>query len=178
MDVKKLFVYRLYVHSRLAFIVFVCFLAGYSFFFFKKMDMTIFAYNSMFVIAMDRKQTHAYALKINGQVVQTSHHLWWKKDFLESSLIGYSAYLEKEHKTYLQQFLISKIPDPQWRDFFVHHLTAKLVEPMDFLNNYARVAGQPLQAGDKVEIIKYHLQFLRSSVIKQDSTIIFIKRSH
>lgn len=176
MDIKKSFVYRLYNHSRPAFITFVIFIAVYSYLFLKKMDMTVFAYNSMFVSSMEPKLTDAYVLKINGQIVPTSHHLWWKKDFLESSLIGYSTYLEREQKTYLQQYLAHKIADQKIKEFLLNRLTAKQVNPMDFLNNYAKEAGHPLQKGDKVEIIQYQLEFLDSKVIRKDSPVIFIKR--
>ncbi len=177
MNTRKTFIYRLFDHSRTAFAIVVCFLVIYAFFFLKKMDMTIFAYNSMFVSEISGKHTDAYALKINDKLLPISEKLWWKKDFLESSLIGFSVFLENEKKTYLQQYIVNKISDSTQKQYLLDRLTSYMVDPILFISNYARQAGYPLQTRDKLEIVKYRIQYSKNKVKKLDSTTIFIKRS-
>lgn len=174
---RKFFIQKLYAHSRLAFVLFTGFLFVYAFFFFKGMDMTVFAYNSMFVSDRPAKTASAYAVKVNGALVPTSSKLWWKKDFLESSLIGFSEFLENEQSTYLQRYLNTEIKDPVTKQFLLSRITHQQVEPMRVIAHYLSMAGYPMQPKDTIEIVKYHLQFSGDAVQKTDSTIIFIKKS-
>lgn len=177
MDIKKLFIYKLYSHSRPAFIFVAAFLLLYAFFFFKKMDMTFFAYNSMFVSKLPARQTSAYALKVNDRIVPISGKLWWRKDFLESSLNGFSAFLQNERSTYLRQFLTTRIKNPVSKQFFLSRLTPQDADAADFISHYAAVAGIRLQPADKIEIVEYTLQFSSNAVERTDSGTIYIKRS-
>jgi hypothetical protein len=177
MNTNPTFFRKLYSQSRPGFVIAGLFVIFYAFFFFKMMDMTVFAYNGMFVRKASEKQATAYALKINNKILPTSHKLWWKKDFLESSLIGFSEYLEREQSTYLQHYLSQKMDNPIAKQFFLSRLTAQDVDALAFVRQYALKAGYIVQPADKLEIARYQLHFGADGVQITDSSIIYIKTS-
>ena len=106
---KQTFLYRLFVHSKTGFGVVLFILIFYSVTFSKRMGMIFFPYNNMFTVDFTKtNQAFTYGVKINGEMIPITGYLYWKKDFLESSLTTYVEYIENGYTLYLESYLKSK----------------------------------------------------------------------
>jgi len=111
---KKIFLIRCYEYSKIGCYLSILFIIFYTVASFKKMDMVIFPYNDMFSHTApfnDRIQTNA--LYVNGKRVDITSRLYWKKDFMETSLRNYAAYQQNGQKVPLENYL-NKKNYPEW----------------------------------------------------------------
>ena len=132
----------------------------------------MFPYNSMFSIGTiaDSSGVTTYQLKASDIPVKYSHFLWWKKDFMESSLTNYVAAIEQDQ--YASRYIDQKFTDVNVKHFLKRNLVPSSKEKQDWLNWYAAFGGNNTQ--DSFTIWKYQLSFLPSGV-HIDSSRIFSK---
>lgn len=76
------------------------------------MDMAIFPYNNMYSNDQITETTCCY-LKINGQRINYTHFMNWKKDFLEQSVTKYAGYVNQNQKNHLNIYVNEKIKNEQ-----------------------------------------------------------------
>lgn len=169
---KKLFLYRLYHHSRIAFLLSVIFIVVYAVLFIKKIDMVLFPYNNMFSLSSNQNMTAiTHGVKINNNPVVYTHYSYWKKDLLETSVAKYALYQEKNKKVFLGEYLYEK----QWSNatklFLEKHLTPQSADSWPVW--YCNFAGYNIQTNDIIEIYRYKLDFNTSYTRIIDSSLVY-----
>jgi len=171
---KQFFLYRLFKHSKWGFAFIIIFLAGYAVTYFKKMDMVFFPYNSMY--AIDFNKTNAattYALKINNRPVRITRNLYWKKDFLETSLNGYCRYLKHDRNVFLDDYLHYRFADEKLRQNLLDHLTPAKAVARDWPAWYARAAGYDMPPAATIEFMQYDFVMQNEQALLKDSSSIY-----
>ncbi|MBU3713897.1 MAG: hypothetical protein FGM46_03010 [Ferruginibacter sp.] len=168
---QKTFLFRLYRHSKVAFIVMLLFMGGYVFFFFKKMDTVMFPYNGMFASSAENKNhSTIYAIRLNGKRIPYSNRMYWKKDFLEQSLSGYISF-QQQQSSYLKTYLDSK----QWgagaKDFLRAGLIPSNIEAWPLW--YCKFAGSEVPSGSVVELFAYTFDFKDGQPVMTDSSMMY-----
>ena len=172
---RQTYLYRLFLHSKAAFILVVAFIALYAFFFSKKMDMLVFPHNSMFAEKpADLNDTaYTYAIKLNGELVRITGFPYWKKDFIESSLIRYASYIEHNNMTYLHQYFASKNTIPQsWQERLVPSERAATAY-LPWLVNYT---GNAMKKSSKMELYRYNFVYDNGNALLKDSVLLFSQK--
>jgi hypothetical protein len=171
---KNLFLYKVYKHSRLAFAGLLLFIALQCILIGKKMDMLTFPFNNMFALAPDSTPlTATYAIRLNGQLVPITHHLYWKKDFLETSLHTYGKYKELHDAVYLEQYIKSTWADEKKRNFLLPSLTPGKKAADQWPVWFCHFAGVKVPSKSTLELVKYRLVFEQEKVSLFDSTILY-----
>lgn len=170
---KRLYLYRLYRFSKLGFMLVVCFIAMYIFFFSKKMDAVFFPYNSMFSVTFHPSAaTTTYAVAINNKRIVFTGNVYWKKDFLEESLINYSKYKTNGNRLFMHEFLeAKKIEHASSRFPYRNLLPVEKGAP--WLQWYVVFAGYTVRPGDELSILAYKLRFADQQVQVTDSMLLF-----
>ena len=171
---RQLFLYKVFKHSKLAFIGLMLLISLQLIFIGKKMDMLIFPFNNMFALAPGTTSiTATYAIRLNGQLVPITHHLYWKKDFLETSLHTYGKYKEQESTVYLEQYIRSTTAKKQKKKFLLESLTPDRSHANLWPVWFCQFAGVNVPSKSKMELVKYRLLFEEEKVSLYDSTIIY-----
>ncbi len=137
------------------------------------MDMLLFPYNSMFSMSPDNKRiVSTYAIKLNGERINYSNHMYWKKDFIEQSLTKFAAYMLRGHTNYLETF-IDQYPENKLTRFS----KKKLVPDKKISNGwpvwFCRYAGFPANRGAMIELIKYDFDKTNNIFFVKDSSVIY-----
>lgn len=168
-NLKKLFIIRLYHHSKLAFVLIMLYIFMYAFFFFKKMDMVMFPYNSMFSIDFTNDySTDTYQLKLDDQPVNFTHQWWWKKDFMETSLRTYVSMLNDV--PYIEKYINYAYANKPYHQLLLQQLKPSLNNHR-WLAWYANFGNQKTNASTVFSIWKYHL-FFSNGAIAIDSSLL------
>jgi c-di-AMP phosphodiesterase-like protein len=171
---KQFYLYRLFKYSTPAFIVVILFLVWYSVVFYKKMDMIFFPYNSMYAIDFTKNNTAStYAMKLNGNRINITHQLYWKKDFLETTLSGYCKYLKHDRKVFMDDYINQKFKRVEVRNILLNRLTPEILSAMKWPQWYAAFAGYPARSKATVELMEYHFLFDKGQAILTDSISIY-----
>lgn len=169
-----LFLYKVFKHSRLAFAGLMLFITLQLIFIWKKMDMLTFPFNNMFAMAPDTTSlTATYAIRLNGRLVPITNNLYWKKDFLETSLHAYGKYKEQQEAVYLEQYINSTFEDDHKRNFLLSSLTPDKTAADQWPVWFCEFAGKDVPPKSKLELVKYRLLFDKEKVSTFDSTIIY-----
>ncbi len=157
---KQLFLYRLLRHSKTAFLFAILFISCFAVTFYKKMDMVFFPYNSMYSIDFNKaSKTSTYAAKINGRLVRITPNLYWKKDFLETSLNGYCRYIQHDNKTFLEDYIHYKFSDVGMRNFLLNQLTPGKAAASNWPAWYVDFAGYKPPPNATLELMRYEFSF-------------------
>ena len=167
---KQTFLYRLFVHSKTGFGVVLFILIFYSVTFSKRMGMIFFPYNNMFTVDFTKtNQAFTYAVKINGEMIPITGYLYWKKDFLESSLTTYVEYIENGYTLYLESYLKSK----RAGNSIVKNLLPQKELAAKWPLWFARFAHHSYSMPAKIEILQYNYVFKDGKAVLTDSGSIY-----
>lgn len=172
---KRLYLYRLYKHSRPAFMFAVLFISFYTVSFYKKMDMVFFPYTGMYAVDFTKSsKATTYAMKIDGIPVKITHQPYWKKDLLETSLNAYCRYFKNNSKVFLNDYLEYKFSSKTVRDFLNVHLTPGIKDIAGWPAWYVRAAGYKAPKGASVTLIQYNFLFEKNDAKLIDSVLIYV----
>ena len=106
------------------------------------MDMIFFPYNNMYAIDFNKANTAStYALKINAIPVTITKNLYWKKDFLETSLNAYCTYIKHGNKLFLDEYIKYRFQNERLQTFLINKLTPDKIDTAKWLYWYADAAG-------------------------------------
>jgi hypothetical protein len=170
---KRTYLYQLYQYSKPSFWLVVGFIGCYTFFFIKKMDMTIFPHNSMFAAA-SQEDIHLYAVKLNDTIIPISDYLYWKKDFLESSVSGYARYIQNGNRVMLADYFSSGKNIPAV-------ISRRLVPRQDAAGNWllwlASFMGKNPGNNASLKLYRYAYDFSSGTAVLQDSTLIYSQKT-
>ena len=137
----------------------------------KRMSMIFLPYNNMFTVDFTKtNNAFTYAVKINEQLIPITDNLYWKKDFLESSLNTYVEYIDNGHALYLENYLKSRNAN---NNVFRNLLPQKELAtqwPLWF----ARFAHYSYSMPAKVEILRYTYLFKDGKAILTDSVSTYL----
>lgn len=171
---KQFFLYRLFKHSKPAFVFVILFLAWYSIVFYKKMDMIFFPYNSMYAIDFTKNNTAStYAMKINGSRINITDHLYWKKDFLETTLYGYCKYIRHGQKVFMDDYINQKFNREEVKNILLKRLTPGNISAMNWTQWYAGFAGYKIPQKATIELMEYQFIFDKGKALITDSISIY-----
>ena len=171
---NRLFLYRLFKYSKPAFALVIMFLVWYSIVFYKKMDMVFFPYNSMYAIDFTKNNTAStYAMKLNGSRINITHHLYWKKDFLETTLLGYCKYIRHGQKIFMDDYIEQKFKNESIRNKLFNCLTPDKVAVMNWPRWYGWFAGYTVPPKATVELMEYQFRFENDRASLTDSISIY-----
>jgi hypothetical protein len=171
---NKTFLYKLFNHSKAGFLLIVIYIAGYTVFFYKKMDAVLFPYNSMFTIDFTKNYTaSAYQVKINNVPVSITRNLYWKKDFLEASLRNYAKYKNNNDAVFMDHYLNQSVPGITKREFLLKRLCPDKNAAVQWLQWYVSFAGYTIPANSTIELLKYDFIFRNNEAVIQDSITIY-----
>ncbi len=168
------YLYRLFRHSKPAFIFVVCFILFYAATISKKMDMIFFPYNNMYAIDFSANAgSSTYAIKINGNPVKITGNLYWKKDMLETSLNGYCRYLKHNRKVFLHDYIPYKFKNEQLQHRLIDKLTPGEKQAYQWPKWFANAAGYMLKPGDEIEFMEYRFNLADGQAAMLDSAAIY-----
>ena len=168
---KQTFLYRLFVHSKIGFATVLLIFIFYSVTFYRGMGMIFFPYNNMFTVDFTKtNKAFTYAMKINGEMIHTTDNLYWKKDFLESSLNTYAGYIKNRQTVYMESYLkLKKAGNRAFKNLLPQkELAAQW--PLWFIN----FAHYSYSIPAKVEIMQYNYVFKDGQAILTDSGNVYI----
>ncbi|MEO7524709.1 MAG: hypothetical protein ABIT58_11475 [Ferruginibacter sp.] len=138
------------------------------------MDAVFFPYNSMFAIDFNTKNTtSAYSVKVDGVNVPITHHMYWKKDFLESSLASFCNYKKNGNLFYMDNYLKQHVFTPINRANFSQRLIANKTMLDRWPSWYLNFAGCQTPAGATIELFQYNLIIENNKCIIRDSFSIY-----
>lgn len=165
------FIYKLFKHSKWAFAVVILYMGIYFVCLYKKMDMTIFPYNNMYSNSQN-VETTCYYFKLNGHRIHYTHFMYWKKDFLEQSVIKYASYLNQNQHNYLNMYIDKKIKNNQQNSNIKKALTPNVVDFNTWATWYASYAGIKVQPNDHFELVKYNVEIKNGMAAVLDSNVL------
>ncbi len=165
------FLYKLFNHSKWAFVCVMVFIVTYFVCMYKKMDMVIFPYNSMYS-SIQETEIACYYLKMNGQRVHYSKFMYWKKDFLEQSITKYAGYVIQNKNNYLNYYINEKVKNKNQHIIIQNALTPGKVDFKGWAKWFATFAGIKVNTHDNFELVKYNVQIKNSKLSILDSTIL------
>lgn len=170
---KSLFLFKLGRHSILALGAAILFIVCYAVLYSKKMDMALFPYNRMFATVPENNRiSKTYAVKLNGNRIDYTHHFYWKKDFLEQAATKFALYWKNNRKNFMDQYLEQKISDPDKRKYWSERLTPHQPVLEKWAEWYCHFAGHQTMPGASVSLIEYTLNFEKQQPYLQDSALI------
>ena len=138
------------------------------------MDMVFFPYNSMYAINFKKNNTASvFAMKLNENKINITQHLYWKKDFLETSLFGYSKYIRHDRKVFMDDYIYQKFKREGIRNILLKRLTPEIKSAMDWPQWYAGFAGYTIPANATLELMEYQFTFDNGKAIITDSVSIY-----
>ncbi len=163
----------MYQHSKPAFVVVALYILLYALLFVKKMDMVMFPYNSMFSVDFTRDyNTDTYQLKLDDRPVTYTHLLWWKKDFMETSLRNYVLLLNRE--PYIEKYIQYAYANTPYSKFLLKQLKPSMHDH-SWLKWYASFGNKETSAYTMFSIWKYHLTFNGNSIHIDSSLVLHEK---
>lgn len=168
---NSFFFYKLFRHSKFAFLCVIIFVVAYLISFSKKMDMALFPYNNMYS-SVQSKNIKCYYLKINGHRIHYTHFMYWKKDFLEQSITKYASYVKENHKNYLNIFIGEKIKSDHLKSATESVLSPGNVDFKNWSNWIVSYANYKADTGDYFELIEYKLIIKNGIPVVSDSLIL------
>jgi hypothetical protein len=167
---KQTYLYRLFIHSKIGFVIVLLILSFYIVTFHKGMDMIFFPYNGMFAIDFETtNKAFTYAINLNGKMVHITDKLYWKKDFLESSLNNYAGYIKNEQTLYLENYLKQKNAGKGALRNLLPQKELASHWPLWFIS----FAGYSYSMPVKVEIVQYNYVFKDGKAVLTDSASVY-----
>ncbi len=128
----------------------------------------------MFTIDFNKSYlASTYAVKINGKPVKITRQLYWKKDFLEASLMNYSKYLQNNNTVYMERYLRYKIHNKKTLDFLLGRLCPDKTAMKSWLYWYAGFAGYSVVPGATIELLQYNFNYHSDTAVLKDSVSIY-----
>ena len=118
------------------------------------------------------KTTGCTYLKLNGQRINYTHFMYWKKDFLEQSVTKYADYVNQNQNNYLNIYINEKIKNDKLHAKFKKALTPGEVDFKRWAIWYATYAGLKVQPNDDFELLNYKIQFKNGKSSILDSNIL------
>ena len=170
---NRIYIYRLFRHSKMAFAFVVIFLFIYAVVFFKNMDMIFFPYNNMFADKTAEIRPAAYAVKANGKLIKITTQPYWKKDFLEASLASYCKYKKRGNALFLDDYLSSHTHNIYNSGFFLKRLTPEKKDADRWPLWFIHFAGYKTKPGVAVELIEYNFIYKSDDAFLNDSATIY-----
>ncbi len=138
------------------------------------MDMIFFPYNSMYAIDFTKNNNAStYAMKLNGNKINITHHLYWKKDFLETTLFGYYKYLKHDRKVFMDDYILQKFKSEDVRSILLKRLTPDKTSAMNWPQWYAEFAGYAIPSKATIELMEYRFIFDKEQAFITDSISIY-----
>ena len=138
--------------------------------------MLFFPHNSMFAY----KQTGSpqlpstYGLKLNGEKINTTAFLYWKKDFIESALSTFAKYIHDDGRVYLEQYLAGN----KWLPTNLQQaLLPSKTAATTFLPWLIKYAGYKSTDVSKIELIQYRFVLNNGNATVKDSTLVFAQKT-
>jgi hypothetical protein len=169
---KRSFLYQLYHHSKKAFVLALAFIVCYAVIISKKMDMVFFPHNSMYAQPPGNMPAGStYMMWVNGTPVKISARLYWKKDFLESSLATYTKYIIGGQKVYLDHYIGNATTAK--RAWLLNSLTPSEHLAKEWPLWFARFAGYSFQGPASIDIFQYNYIFKNNKAILTDSARVY-----
>ena len=165
------FLHKLLKHSKWAFAVVILYIVIYFVCLYKKMDMAMFPYNNMYSNSQN-VEISCFYLKLNGQRINFTHFMYWKKDFLEQSLTKYADYIKQNQKNYLSIYIDQKIKNKQLNSNIKKGLTPKVVDFKSWATWYANYAGIKVNPNDHFELVNYNVEVKNGVTTILDSNIL------
>ncbi len=135
------------------------------------MDMAMFPYNNMYSNSQN-PESNCYYLKINGQRVNYTYFMYWKKDFLEQSITKYADYVNHNQRNYLNTYIDEKFKNKNQNSILQNALTPGEVDFKRWARWYATYAGIKVQPIDHFELVKYKIGIENGMVAFIDSNIL------
>lgn len=170
---RQLFLYKVFQYSKIWFVFIVVFLVCYSILFYKKMDTVFFPYNNMFAIDFTKDNSSSVIrLRLDGIPVKISDKPYWKKDFLEESLINYTRYKKQGDEVFMEKYLRQTIHKEAARNFLIERLCPDKKTAATWLRWYLQFAGYEIQSYSEAELIQYNLNFEGHKLVIKDSVSI------
>ncbi len=114
----------------------------------------------------------AYAFKLNGNLVKITKNLYWKKDFMEASLLSFARYKLNNDEEYMQRYLQAAIPNKVRRNFLLSRLSPSKQAAAAWPSWFIQFAGYNVNDSDSIQLIQYDFIFLGNKVMLKDSSII------
>lgn len=171
---KQVYLYRLFRYSKVGFSFLMLFILIYAITFYKKMDMIFFPYNAMYAVDFQHSnKASTYAMKLNGNLVKITRHLYWKKDFLETSLHAYAQYLQKDRRVFLDDYLTYKFKNDHVRSVLSNGLTPNREDAIQWPSWFIKTAGYDPIHGSILEILRYDFLLDHQKAILYDSARIY-----
>ena len=170
------FLYKLFKHNKWAFAVVIVYMAIYFVCVYKKMDMTLFPYNNMYSNTQHSESTCCY-LKINGQRINYTQFMYWKKDFLEQSVTKYADYVNQNQHNYLNIYIDEKVKNKHRNSIIKKGLTPGVVDFKSWARWYATYAGVKVQPNDNFELVKYNVEIENGMAAVLDSNVLCATKS-
>ena len=135
--------------------------------------MLFFPYNGMYSIDFTKSNTATtYAMKVNGALVKISHNLYWKKDFLETSLYGYCRYVKNDRRVFLAGFLDQRY-NGKLHNILMQGLTPDKTQAMKWPQWYMQFAGYEIPAHATIELMQYDFHYETARSVITDSISIY-----
>lgn len=171
---NSFFLYRLYKHSKFAFVFVISFIAIYIICISKKMDMMFFPYNNMFSNTITSNKTvTTYFLKVNDKKIPYTHFMYWKKDFSEETLTNYASYIKNNNSNYLESYIDQKLSDKNKSKWLKDKLSPKTISFFQWASWYASFANSSILQNQKFELVEYNIKFTENMPSIVDSSIIY-----
>lgn len=159
MSIQQTYCYRLFKHSKLAFIFVGCFVLVYMVLFYKKMDMMPFPYNNMFS-QQNQETTHTtYFVKLNGKIIPYTSFMYWKKDFLEQSGYKYQEYIGLQQKNYLSNYIAAKSWSPSIKERLEARLCPSKLDFSTWVKWYSTYANATIPKHAQFELVAFTAKF-------------------
>jgi len=159
MSIQQTYCYRLFKHSKLAFIFVGCFVLVYIVLFYKKMDMMPFPYNNMFS-QQNQETTHTtYFVKLNGKIIPYTSFMYWKKDFLEQSGYKYQEYIGLQQKNYLSNYIAAKSWSPSIKERLEARLCPSKMDFSTWVKWYSTYANATIPKHAQFELVAFTAKF-------------------
>ena len=171
---KSFFLYRLFIVSKLWFVFCIFFILSYLLFFLKKMDSVFTPYNGMFAyVNAAPNKTSTIAIKLDDSLISYTHNLWWRKDFLENSIIIYSRYILHNKQVFLNDYINQKPFSSSQKEFLHKRLTPDSLKVKSYSNWLVTFLGQNPNNNSTLEFVKYDFNFMDEKLFLADSTSLF-----
>jgi hypothetical protein len=135
------------------------------------MDMAMFPYNNMYSNSQN-VETSCFYLKLNGQRINYTHFMYWKKDFLEQSVTKYAGYVNQNQRNYLNMYIDEKVKNKQQNANIKKALIPGEVDFQSWATWYANYAGIKVNPNDHFELVNYNVEVKNGLSAILDSNIL------
>ena len=134
--------------------------------------MVLFPYNNMFALSANNNSiASTYGMKLNGNKILFTNRLYWKKDFLETSVSTFGFFVQNNNKVFLNNYLEETKWPKRSKSFFEKKLTPHFVEMWPIW--YCNFAGYTVPSNATIELYKYRIDYNESYPKLIDSSLVY-----